>query len=94
VEESSSDTADGMVQPAAILALHTSSLESVAATFLPSSRQRLLCKMRWFLSLLLLALSKVSYALSSSGNRLLVVIEDAAEQDKYSTFWGDLEGTN
>jgi len=31
-------------------------------------------------------------ALSSSGNRLLVVIEEATEKERYSTFWGDLEG--
>jgi hypothetical protein len=31
-------------------------------------------------------------ALSSSGNRLLVVLEDSAEKGLYSTLWGDLEG--
>ena len=31
-------------------------------------------------------------ALSSSGSRLLVVIEDETQKDLYSTFWGDLEG--
>jgi oligosaccharyltransferase complex subunit beta len=31
-------------------------------------------------------------ALSSSGNRLLVVLEDSAEKGLYSTLWSDLEG--
>jgi len=48
--------------------------------------------MRWNLSFLLLGLLSLTRALSSSGNRLLVVIEEAAEKDKYSQFWGDLEG--
>lgn len=48
--------------------------------------------MRWLLSFLLLGLLSLTQALSSSGNRLLVVIEEAAERDKYSQLWGDLEG--
>lgn len=48
--------------------------------------------MRWFLSFLLLCFCGVAHALSTSGNRLLVVLEDAAEKDLYSTFWSDLEG--
>ncbi|EIT76341.1 oligosaccharyltransferase [Aspergillus oryzae 100-8] len=47
--------------------------------------------MRWCLSLLLFGFLAVVHALSSSGNRLLVVLEDEAEKDAYSTFWGDLE---
>lgn len=47
--------------------------------------------MRAFFSLLLLALLGVAQALSYTGRRLLVVIEDASEKDKYSKFWGDLE---
>lgn len=31
-------------------------------------------------------------ALSSSGNRLLVILEELAEKEKYSKFLGDLEG--
>lgn len=46
--------------------------------------------MRWLLPFLFSVLSLVQ-ALSSTGNRLLVVVEDAAEKAKYSTFWGDLE---
>lgn len=49
-------------------------------------------KMRWFLSFLLLCFSGAVHALSTSGNRLLVVLEEAAEKDAYSTFWSDLEG--
>lgn len=48
--------------------------------------------MRWFLSALLLCLAAAVNALSSSGNRLLVVLEDAAEKDLYSVFWSDLKG--
>lgn len=47
--------------------------------------------MRWILSFLLLGLLGIVQALSSSGNRLLVVLEDLAEKDKYSKFIGDLE---
>jgi len=50
-------------------------------------------KMRWLLAALFLTLGLVQ-ALSSGGNRLLVVIEEAAEKSKYSTFWGDLEGSS
>lgn len=46
--------------------------------------------MRWLFSILLLALLGVSHALSYTGNRLLVVLEEAGEKDKYSTFWADL----
>lgn len=48
--------------------------------------------MRWLFSFLALALVGLVQALSSSGNRLLVVVEEAAEKAKYSTFWSDLEG--
>ena len=48
--------------------------------------------MRWLLSLSLLALLSLAQALSSTGSRLLIVIEEAAEKGKYSKFWGDLEG--
>lgn len=30
-------------------------------------------------------------ALSAAGDRVLVVLEEATEKDKYSSFWGDLE---
>ncbi|KAL8834262.1 MAG: hypothetical protein Q9176_007588 [Flavoplaca citrina] len=44
------------------------------------------------LVLLLLALFSVVHALSSTGNRLLVVTDDSAiDKEKYSTFWRDLE---
>lgn len=48
--------------------------------------------MRWFLSFLILGFWGAVHALSSSGNRLLVVLEEASERDLYSTFWADLEG--
>jgi len=47
--------------------------------------------MRWLFSFLLLALLGVVQALSSSGNRLLVVLEELAEKDQYSEFWEDLQ---
>ena len=50
--------------------------------------------MRWLLSFLLVGLLGLVQALSSSGSRLLVVIEEAAEKDKYSKLWGDLEGAS
>ena len=49
--------------------------------------------MRWFFSILFLTLAASINALSSTGSRLLIVIEEAAEKEKYSQFWGDLEGT-
>ncbi len=48
--------------------------------------------MSWLISFLVLALLGCVQALSSSGSRLLIVVEEAAERAKYSTFWGDLEG--
>lgn len=48
--------------------------------------------MRWLLSFLVASLAGLALGLSSTGNRLLVVIEDTAEQSKYSQFWADLEG--
>ncbi|KAL8792535.1 MAG: hypothetical protein Q9195_004905 [Heterodermia aff. obscurata] len=48
--------------------------------------------MRWLLSFLLISLLSLVQALSSSGSRVLVAIEDAAEKEKYSAFWDDLEG--
>ncbi len=48
--------------------------------------------MRRLFSFLVLALLGVVEALSSSGRRLLIVVEETAEKAKYSTFWGDLEG--
>lgn len=48
--------------------------------------------MRWLFSFLLLTLLSLVQALSSSGSKLLVVIEEAAEKEKYSQFLGDLGG--
>ena len=48
--------------------------------------------MRSLLSVLLLCFASIAAALSSSGSRLLVVLEDAAEKSKYSKFWKQLEG--
>ncbi|KAI0535315.1 Dolichyl-diphosphooligosaccharide--protein glycosyltransferase subunit WBP1 [Xylaria digitata] len=49
--------------------------------------------MRSLVSFLLLALVASVQAISSSGgNRLLVILEDVAEKDGYTKFFGDLEG--
>ena len=48
--------------------------------------------MRCFFSVLLFTLFSVIHGLSSTGSRLLVVIEETADKPKYSQFWGDLEG--
>jgi hypothetical protein len=48
--------------------------------------------MRWFSSLLSLGLLATVHAKSFTGSRLLIVLEDNAEQEKYGLFVGDLEG--
>jgi oligosaccharyltransferase complex subunit beta len=48
--------------------------------------------MRWLLPFLLLVLLSVVQALSSSGNNLLVILEELAEKSKYSKYLADLEG--
>jgi hypothetical protein len=48
--------------------------------------------MRWFLSLAFVALWSLACAVSSAGDRLLVVSDDSADQDKYSMLWKDLKG--
>lgn len=48
--------------------------------------------MRWLLSFLVLALVAVVRAASFTGNRLLVVLDEQAEREKYSVFLDDLEG--
>ncbi|GAM82730.1 hypothetical protein ANO11243_007160 [Dothideomycetidae sp. 11243] len=47
--------------------------------------------MRWLLSFLLATLLGTAQALSTTGSRLLVVIDDVADKDNYSQFWKDLE---
>jgi hypothetical protein len=47
--------------------------------------------MRWLLSFLLLGLLSVVHAVSSSGNKLLVILEELADKGKYSKYLGDLE---
>lgn len=49
--------------------------------------------MRTIISVLLLAFLRCVQALSSTGGRLLVVLEEASEKDLFSKFWGDLKGT-
>ncbi|MCJ1248070.1 oligosaccharyl transferase glycoprotein complex, beta subunit [Trapelia coarctata] len=47
--------------------------------------------MRWLLCLLFVGLTGLVRGLSSSGDRLLAVIEEPAEQSKYSQLWSDLK---
>jgi len=48
--------------------------------------------MRWCLALLICCFLAVVNALSSSGSRLLAVLEDTDQKDLYSTLWADLKG--
>lgn len=48
--------------------------------------------MRSFLSLAAVLLAGVANAVSSSGDRLLVILEDVANKVEYSKFFADLEG--
>lgn len=48
--------------------------------------------MRYLLSFLLLGLLSIVQALSATGNKLLVILEDVAEKSKYSKYFKDLEG--
>ncbi|KAI1099263.1 Dolichyl-diphosphooligosaccharide-protein glycosyltransferase 48kDa subunit [Jackrogersella minutella] len=48
--------------------------------------------MKFLISFVVLFWAALVHAISSSGDRLLVVLEDAAEKETYSKFLGDLEG--
>ncbi|KAI1779121.1 Dolichyl-diphosphooligosaccharide-protein glycosyltransferase 48kDa subunit [Hypoxylon cercidicola] len=48
--------------------------------------------MKSLISFVVLLFAVLVHAISSSGDRLLVVLEDVAEKDGYSKFLGDLEG--
>ncbi|KAJ5992450.1 hypothetical protein N7451_008174 [Penicillium sp. IBT 35674x] len=48
--------------------------------------------MRWYLALLVSAFVAAVNALSSSGSRLLVVLDDTTDKSAYSILWSDLEG--
>ena len=48
--------------------------------------------MRSLVSFLVLLLVAVVHAASSSGDRLLVILEDVSQKADYSKFLGDLEG--
>ncbi len=39
-----------------------------------------------------LGLLSIASALSASGNKLLVVLEEDGDKSKYSHFWSDLQG--
>jgi oligosaccharyltransferase complex subunit beta len=47
--------------------------------------------MKSFISFSLLLLATLASAISSTGDRLLAVLDDVAEKDSYSKFFGDLE---
>lgn len=48
--------------------------------------------MKSLISFVVLLWASLVCAISSSGDRLLVVLEDVAEKESYSKFLGDLEG--
>ncbi|KAI9894557.1 MAG: oligosaccharyl transferase glycoprotein complex, beta subunit [Vezdaea aestivalis] len=48
--------------------------------------------MRWICSLLILGFLGLVQAFSTSGSRVLVVQEEAADKNKFSKFWADLTG--
>lgn len=48
--------------------------------------------MRWLLSFLVLAIVATVRAASFTGNRLLVVLDEQADREKYSVFLEDLAG--
>lgn len=50
--------------------------------------------MKTLFSLLVLLLAAVVQAVSSVGGRLLVVLDDVADKEEYSTFFGDLARTS
>ena len=49
--------------------------------------------MRSLFSLCLFLFAAVVSALSTSGTRLLAILDDVAEKENYSKFLGDLEST-
>jgi len=57
-----------------------------------SAKQPAKATMRWFLSFLLLGLLSIVSAVSTSGSRLLVVLDEVGEKKKYGKYFGDLEG--
>ena len=48
--------------------------------------------LQWMFSIGYLLILQNVHAISTSGSRLLVVIEDVEEKAKFSTFWSDFEG--
>lgn len=48
--------------------------------------------MKSLFSFLVLLLAAVVQAVSSTGSRLLVILDNVADKDRYSTFLGDLAG--
>lgn len=48
--------------------------------------------MRSVLSVVTFVFAAVASAVSTSGNRLLVVLDDVADKSAYSQFFGDLNG--
>lgn len=84
----------GAVSPAPpVLAWHTSPIDLLAAS-LPSVYFIYTATMRWLFSFLLLALLGAVQARSYAGSRLLVVLEEQTDREKYSVFLDDLAGTS
>jgi oligosaccharyltransferase complex subunit beta len=47
--------------------------------------------MKTLFSFLVLLFAAIVHALSTAGDRLLIVLDDVAEKEGYSQFFGDLE---
>jgi hypothetical protein len=75
-----------------ILALHTFPKAEQHGHQIHENSTATPATMRWLLSLLLLELLAVVQAVSSSGSKLLVVLEELSDKTKYSKYFGDLEG--
>lgn len=50
--------------------------------------------MKFFLSFFFLLLAALASAISSTGDRLLAVLDDVSEKASYSKFLGDLESAH
>lgn len=78
--------------PTRWLELHDSSTQLRAKHWIASSiAHHTSPVMRWLAAALWLGLLGIAQALSATGSRVLVIVEEA-DKSKYSTFWDDIEG--
>ena len=76
------DEAQEVHQTNNFIALHINSTLRICHSFM----------MRSLFSVVFLLLAAFATAISTAGNRLLAVLDDVAEKDAYSKFFGDLTG--